>query len=256
MKERGGQKAENVCYENYVAQQYISSPYLVGGRKFDLRIYAVVQSYTPLKVYLNREGFARFTSSRYTVNKEDLSNAYIHLTNHSVQKKDTSYDPRTTDLKWPIRSLKLYMISKHGAEATNELFHNIQNIIINSLRAVQPVIINDKHCYEMYGYDIMIDDCLKPWLVEVNASPSMSADTQSDFDLKFGLLDDAFTIVDVEQRFAETPHRVGGFDLIVDNNTLVQPDEPSSMPTMLGCANDRQTQLKKLFASNVVHRAS
>jgi hypothetical protein len=32
---------------------------------------------------------------------------------------------------------------------------------------VQNVIINDRHCCEMYGYDIMIDDDLRPWLIEV-----------------------------------------------------------------------------------------
>ncbi len=51
-----------------------------------------------------------------------------------------------------------------------------------------------------YGYDVMIDDTLKPWLIEVNASPSLTSSDQADYDLKFGLLDDMLTVVDMEQK--------------------------------------------------------
>jgi tubulin polyglutamylase TTLL9 len=49
----------------YVVQRYIDRPYTVGGKKFDCRLYALVTSYSPLTVWIYREGFARFTSARY-----------------------------------------------------------------------------------------------------------------------------------------------------------------------------------------------
>ena len=99
MKDRGNQRAENVCYENYVAQRYLDDPYLVGGKKFDMRIYCVCLSFNPLTIYLYREGFARFTATRYSTAKSDIDNPYVHLTNHAIQKKDEKYDAEVSDLK-------------------------------------------------------------------------------------------------------------------------------------------------------------
>ena len=47
----------------------------------------------------------------------------------------------------------------------------------------------------MYGYDILIEDNLKPWLIEVNASPSLSTTTESDRILKMDVMKDVFNIV-------------------------------------------------------------
>jgi tubulin polyglutamylase TTLL9 len=80
----------------------------------------------------------------------------------------------------------------------------------------------------MYGYDVMIDDNLKPWLIEVNSSPSITADTPTDYELKFGLLDDVYTIIDVEGKLGGAVEPVvGGFDLVYNNG----PVKPSPSPS-------------------------
>jgi len=76
---------------------------------------------------------------------------------------------------------------------------SIQDMIIRSLQAVAKVIINDKHCFELYGFDILLDADLRPWLIEINASPSMTANTPADYEGKINLLEDTFQILDLER---------------------------------------------------------
>ena len=70
----------------YVVQRYIENPQLIGGKKFDLRLYVLVTSYSPLTVYMYRNGFARFSSYRYNTNAKNLGDTFVHLTNVAVQK--------------------------------------------------------------------------------------------------------------------------------------------------------------------------
>ncbi len=131
-------KADNPQAETYVVQRYIENPLLVGGKKFDLRIYVLVTSYSPLTVYMYRAGFARFSSYRYNTHARNLGDNYVHLTNVAIQKTGPSYDAGA-GCKWPLRNLKLYLIGKFGAAATDSLFFEIQELCINSLLAVQKV---------------------------------------------------------------------------------------------------------------------
>lgn len=230
---------------SYVVQRYISNPYLIGGKKFDLRMYALVTSYSPLVVYIYRDGFARFSNRRFTMDLGNMQDLYIHLTNVAIQKQAPDYD-RESGIKWGMRQLRVYLTSKHGQQAADGVFREMQNLVLRSLLSVQQVMINDKHCFELYGYDILIDDQLHLWLLEVNASPSLSVDTPADYELKFGLLSDMLDIVDMEGRFPPLLPQVGGFDLVY-NNGFVPPNPPGTYASFIGCHNDRVQNLKKLY---------
>ena len=91
----------------------------------------------------------------------------MHLTNVAIQKKSDTYSEETGGGKWEIRSLKLHLMSRYGAAAVDALFRDIHMLILRSLHSVQQVMINDKHCFELYGYDVLFDDTFKPWLLEV-----------------------------------------------------------------------------------------
>ena len=229
-------KADGPQAETYIVQRYIHDPYTLGGKKFDLRLYVLVTSYTPLVVWLFRQGFARLSNTRYGGSNVDHDNLYMHLTNASIQKQSDTYD-KAQGCKLGLKDLKLFMIARHGKQAVNAMFYEMQALITRSLLSVQKVIIQDKHSFELYGYDVMIDSHLKPWLIEVNASPSLSADTDADYELKYALCEDTLDVVDIEGKLTGDEKKVGGFDLIW-NNGPVKGDR-GYFTTHLGCDVDR-----------------
>ncbi|CAK0893765.1 unnamed protein product, partial [Prorocentrum cordatum] len=244
-KRGGGDKDEDEKgqAEPYVVQRYISNPLLIGGKKFDLRLYVLVTSYAPLSVWMYRSGFARFSHARFSM--ADLSDAQVHLTNVAVQKHNEHYDEKRGG-KWDLHNLKLHLMSLEDPEKVNELFYGIQDIVLYSLLSVQKAMIQDKHCFELYGYDVMIDSDLRPLLIEVNASPSLSANTPTDYDMKFALLDDTLTILDFEKYLVGTETQVGGFDLLYRNGARLGPPPRASFKSYLGCHNDREQQLRRM----------
>ncbi|KAH9246073.1 hypothetical protein BASA81_016410 [Batrachochytrium salamandrivorans] len=144
-------------------------------------------------IAMHRDSVA-FVAVKYNCDVEDLDNHFMHLTNVSIQKYGEDYN-ETNGGKWHFRNLLLYLQAVRGREATSKLSHEIDSIIVNSLRAVQGIMTNEKHCFECYGYDIIIDENLRPWLIEVNASPSLSATTESDRSMKHCLINDIINLV-------------------------------------------------------------
>jgi tubulin polyglutamylase TTLL1 len=107
--------------EVFIISKYVENPLLIGGKKFDLRIYVLVTSYRPLKVYLYDEGFARFCNEQYSSDITEMDNMFVHLTNVAIQKFSDKYSDKHGG-KWPIRSLRFYIESVFGTEKCNRCF--------------------------------------------------------------------------------------------------------------------------------------
>ena len=110
--------------DTYVISRYINNPLLIGGKKFDLRIYVLVTSFRPLKAYVYKMGFCRFCTVKYNHSTSDLDNLFVHLTNVSIQKNADDYNAQHGG-KWTLESLRLYLSSTHGSEKTDKMFDDI-----------------------------------------------------------------------------------------------------------------------------------
>ncbi|XP_036433318.1 probable tubulin polyglutamylase TTLL1 [Colossoma macropomum] len=249
--------AANSGKEAYVISLYIDNPLLIGGKKFDLRLYVLVTTYRPLKCYMYKLGFCRFCTVKYTPSTSELDNMFVHLTNVAIQKHGDDYN-HVHGGKWTVSNLRLYLESTRGKEVTNHLFDQIHWIVVQSLKAVAPVMNNDKHCFECYGYDIIIDDKLKPWLIEVNASPSLTSSTANDRILKYNLINDTLNIVAPngeipDCRWNRTPPKeaLGNYQVLYDEEQALSEnaDLRSRSGQSLGSKSTRSSSVRPIPAT-------
>ncbi|KAK3732916.1 hypothetical protein QZH41_012674 [Actinostola sp. cb2023] len=192
--------------EHMVCQQYISKPFLIDGFKFDLRVYVLVTSCDPLRVFLYEDGLGRFATIQYIEPQHNnLDDICMHLTNYSINKhsKDFIRDEEsgskrrlTTVNKW---------FEDHDYDV-REIWGRIEDVIIKTLITAHPILKHNYRtcfpnhnkgsaCFEILGFDILLDKKLKPWIIEVNLSPSFSTDSLLDKEIKEGLMQDALNLV-------------------------------------------------------------
>ena len=69
----------------------MARPYLINETKFDLRLYLLVTSVNPLRLYLYDDGLVRFASNKYSNESSKVQDLFTHLTNYSINKKSSSY---------------------------------------------------------------------------------------------------------------------------------------------------------------------
>ncbi|KAI8828941.1 tubulin-tyrosine ligase family-domain-containing protein [Chytriomyces cf. hyalinus JEL632] len=215
--------------KDVIASKYIQNPYLIDKKKFDIRLYVVVTSFDPLRIYLFKEGIVRFAAEKYstTVSKNNVRNRFVHLTNYSVSKKQkgkmgsdsSSQQPQTfpfgderfstADSKWSLERLQEYFTLQ--GIAFPKIMESIHHVIISTVisahasnsSGTRMYAANVSSCYELFGFDVLLDSNLKPWVMEVNISPSLKASCCVDEVIKSRLAVDLFNLVGIRVKDLE-----------------------------------------------------
>ncbi|KAL1122063.1 hypothetical protein AAG570_003469 [Ranatra chinensis] len=177
-----------------IVQKYISNPYLINGSKFDLRLYVLVTSFNPLRIYLYDNGLVRFASVKYSDDMNTLADRYMHLTNYSINKFSTQYTQNEDaeacqGHKWTVKTLWSYL---EGSVNVDALWESLTELVIKTMIGGESPIsqltwanLPSKYCsYELFGVDVLLDENLKPWLLEVNISPSLHSASPLDLAVK------------------------------------------------------------------------
>ncbi|KAH7438325.1 hypothetical protein KP509_04G010200 [Ceratopteris richardii] len=199
---------------NMLAQKYLTNPMLLNGYKFDLRIYALILSCDPLRLFLYKEGLARFCTEKYMKpEKANLKSSCMHLTNYAVNKNNSNFEFNSslaeTDRgsKWTLTSL-FKALAARGYD-TGRLKRQIRKMVVMTIISIVPLLIhnyrncvneddNGRTCFELLGMDVLLDDKCRPWLLEVNHSPSFAIDTPLDFKVKESLLTDTLRLLNID----------------------------------------------------------
>eukprot|EP00752_Nemacystus_decipiens_P001893 g1823.t1 len=134
--------------ESQVAQLYVQRPLLIEGFKFDLRLYVLVTSVIPLRVYAFKDGLTRFCTEEYTrPSGDNLGKRCMHLTNYAVNKGSEKFvandraDRDDLGSKRSLRWLLGWIASERGGqEKADALWRRMGGAIVKTLVSVMPTL--------------------------------------------------------------------------------------------------------------------
>jgi len=159
-----------------IIQRYISNPLLINGCKFDIRVYMLIASVNPL-IVLYHQGYIRLACVPYT--NDDL-NLHIHLTNQFVQKKHPLYATKKEETIMNFDQFNNY-VNEHVKDekqlendwVLNGCTKRMKEIMVICANACKNKLDKAHGTFDLLGFDFMIDDNMKVWLIEINVNPAL-----------------------------------------------------------------------------------
>lgn len=183
-------------------------PLLIDGFKFDLRIYTLVTSVDPLRIFVYNEGLARFATNKYMPPAlGNSNNVFMHLTNYCLNRRNSNYNAGHGNEGGSKRKLREYnkWLADHDY-SVSEFWAAVDDAIIKTVISAWPVLKHNYHlcfpkhdqiqaCFQLLGFDILVDWKLKPYILEVNHTPSLLSDETVDVEVKRPLIRDTLNLL-------------------------------------------------------------
>lgn len=200
----------------FVVQEYLNKPYLIENLKFDLRIYVLVAGCDPLRIFVHKDGLTRFATEEYSKpTQNNFEDMCMHLTNYAVNKNNPNFvhneDPDDDDSghKRSLQSTYDHLAGQgYDIEALKK---NIDDSIIKTLCSIQPTLAHhyrscqpedtaNAMCFEVLGFDVILDSKARPYVLEVNHTPSFTTDSPLDWKIKKHVIRDALLLMNISSR--------------------------------------------------------
>ena len=168
----------NAYQQAMIVQRYITNPLLIQGYKWDIRIYVLVTSVSPLTIFIYEEGLVRFSTHKFSLKAKDVSDVFVHLTNSSINKGQKENEEIGPNSKWTLKQLKEFFKAQNMAY--ERVWAEIEKIVtltlLQMMQSVPGSPQTSHNCFELFGFDILIDSSMKPWLLEINGPPQLTID--------------------------------------------------------------------------------
>lgn len=170
-----------------VCQELLQNPYLVAGRKVNMRFYMLVVCFPVFKIYIYNNGFIYYTPDMFVKNSTDKS---VNIT--------TGYIDREVYVHNPLSHSDLY---KHmGKEKASRLQDNVKNLFTKFKEAYQGVLKDlnsNTQRFNVFGVDIAPDDTLDVKIMEVNKAPDLSYKDDRDAYVKLNMVKDMMNLIGI-----------------------------------------------------------
>ena len=256
---------KKIKLNEYIITKYLDNPHLIKGYKYDIRFYGLVSSIKPLKLYLYNEGYVRLCSEKYNFSYKSIDKKYGFITNLSLNKKNKEkyiYPKNIRNLEkshlWDLETLQKYY--KRNNINYNKIFFDVGDIFIKALLTVREKLIQTitenklefSNFYHLIGFDIILDDNLKPYLLEFNRRCDFRDDNFAEKYYVYNLIVDTLNIIGLRPINIQNENKNKKdklIDILEDN--LCELDRPRGGYELIFPKKDNFRKYKKFFGDRI-----